>query len=332
MLYAKDYKGKLMTAHNANKYCDYKCPHCQNTVILKKGSIKTSHFAHAHRNSNFCNKDETYEHYMFKYELAQQLNKLDYHVAIEPYISQCYQYPDLIINNKFAIEIQFSNITIDNIKKRSNGLANIGFEVIWIIGKLKYNQRTKILFLSKCERTYINLKRRQLFSWHSDTSILYRYKIIQFIGGNRYIAIREQISYKQLTYYFNNSDSRELPCHFKLTKSTIKQYIKNCRRQGTVHEPSLSVIYNLQLAESWVCENLGMVYPEQIFIQSHPIYWQLQLLNMINKNKVNKRVFLDIIRYNHFYNYDVNSPVIVQAIIRKFQKSCQNIGYNNVQN
>ncbi len=87
---------------------------------------------------------------------------------------------------------------------------------------------------------------------------------------------------------------------FKLTKSTIKQYIKNCRRQGTVHEPSLSVIYNLQLEESWVCENLGMVYPEQIFIQSHPIYWQLQLLNMINKNKINKRVFLDIIRYNHF--------------------------------
>ncbi|MBO1919765.1 hypothetical protein J4710_02140 [Staphylococcus xylosus] len=75
-------------------------------------------------------------------------------------------------------------------KKRSNGLANIGFDVIWIIGKLKYNQRTKILFLNKCERTYINLKKRQLFSWHSDTSILYRYKIIQFIGGNRYIAIR----------------------------------------------------------------------------------------------------------------------------------------------
>ncbi|MGW7975466.1 competence protein [Staphylococcus xylosus] len=332
MFYAKDGNGVLITAHNANKNCDYKCPHCQNKVILKKGTMKTAHFAHVHRSSNFCNKGETYEHYMFKYELAQQLNKLEYYVVIEPYIYQCYQYPDLIINNKIAIEIQFSNITIDNIKKRSNALASIGFDVIWIIGKLKYNKRTKILILNKSERTYINLKRRQLFSWHSDTFLLYRYKIVQFIGGNRYIAIREQLSYKQFTYYFNKNDSPMLPCHFKLTKSSIEQYIKYCRRQRTVREPSLSVIYNLQLTESWVCENLGMVYPEQIFVQSHPIYWQLQLLNMLDKNNINEGLFLNTIKYNHFYNYDVNSQVIVQAIIYKFQKSYRNIRYKNVQN
>ncbi|WP_426432590.1 competence protein CoiA [Staphylococcus xylosus] len=332
MFYAKDGNGVLITAHNANNNCDYKCPHCQNKVILKKGLMKTAHFAHIYKSSNFCNKGETYEHYMFKYELAQQLNKLDYYVVIEPYIYQCYQYPDLIINNKIAIEIQFSNITIDNIKKRSNALASIGFDVIWIIGKLKYNKRTKILILNKSERTYINLKRRQLFSWHSDTFLLYRYKIVQFIGGNRYIAIREQLSYKQFTYYFNKNDSPMLPCHFKLTKSSIKQYIMYCRRQRTVREPSLSVIYNLQLEESWVCENLGMVYPEQIFIQSHPIYWQLQLLNMLDTNNINEGLFLNTIKYNHFYNYDVNSRVIVQAIIYKFQKSYRNIRYKNVQN
>mgnify|MGYP002656228849 FL=1 len=332
MFYAKDDNEILMNARNANRNCDYKCPHCQNKVILKKGPMKISHFAHVHRNSNFCDKGETYEYYMFKYELAQQLDKLDYHVVIEPYISQCYQYPDLIINNTIAIEIQFSNITIDNIKKRSDGLAHIGFDVIWIIGKLKYNERTKILILNKSERTYINLKRRQLFSWHSDTFLLYRYKIVQFIGGKRYIAIREQLSYKQFTNYFNKNDAAMLPCHFKLTKSSIEQYIKNCRRQGTIHEPSLSVIYNLQLKESWVCENLGMVYPEQLFIQSHPIYWQLQLLNMLVKNNINESVLLNTIKYNHFYNYDVNSRVIVQAIIHKFQKTYRNIGYNNVQN
>ncbi|MBO3066203.1 competence protein CoiA [Staphylococcus shinii] len=332
MLYAKDSNDTLMIARNANKNGDYHCPYCKNKVVLKNGSIKASHFAHLHKNSNLCNKSETYEHYMFKYELAQKLNELNFYVVIEPYISQCYQYPDLIINNKIAVEIQFSNITIDNIKKRSNALAKIGFDVVWIIGKLKYNKRTNILTLNKCERAYIDLKKRQLFSWHSDTFVLYRYKIVQFIGGNRFIAHREQLSYKQFTYYFYTSDSVMLPCNFKLTHSAIKQYIKNCRRQCSVKEPSLSVIYNLQLGETWICENLGIVYPEQIFIQSHPIYWQLQLMNRIDKNKINVREFSNTIKYNEFYNYEVNRLLIAQRIVHKFQKSYQNIGYNNVQN
>ncbi|RIM90267.1 hypothetical protein BU113_13820, partial [Staphylococcus shinii] len=47
---------------------------------------------------------------------------------------------------------------------------------------MKYNKSTNIMTIKKCERAYIDLKKSQTFSCHSDTFVLYRYKIVQFIG------------------------------------------------------------------------------------------------------------------------------------------------------
>src|SRR5699024_2680950 len=72
---------------------------------------------------------ETHEHYNLKYCIAQKLKKLNYKVSIEPYIPDSYQYPDLIIDDAIAIEIQFSSEVVAHIVRRSRSLQNIGYKI-----------------------------------------------------------------------------------------------------------------------------------------------------------------------------------------------------------
>ena len=47
-----------------------------------------------------------------------------------------YQYPDLVIDNKYAIEVQFSRISVNEIMKRTRGLESIGLSVYWLISDM----------------------------------------------------------------------------------------------------------------------------------------------------------------------------------------------------
>ncbi len=73
----------------------------------------------------------------------------------------------------------------------------------------------------------------------------------------------------------------EAPCDYhavyKLSKFAINQYIKYCRWQNSVLEPTLSAMYQLQLTDQEVVHNYGYIFPEQIYIKNHPIEWQLQV-------------------------------------------------------
>ena len=37
---------ELITADSAERGCDFKCPSCKESLILKRGKVKTAHFAH----------------------------------------------------------------------------------------------------------------------------------------------------------------------------------------------------------------------------------------------------------------------------------------------
>ena len=48
------------------------------------------------------------------------------------------QYPDILVDAKVAIEVQFSRISIKEVKSRSRGFEQIGVAVIWLIEQLQY--------------------------------------------------------------------------------------------------------------------------------------------------------------------------------------------------
>lgn len=332
MLFAKNESNQIVSAQQAHRKAFYICPYCRSQVILKSGAVTIPHFAHLKKRNIACNNVETIEHHDVKYMIASHFKGTGHHVQIEPFIKKCHQYPDLIINQKFAIEVQFSKITIQNIKKRSQGLISCGLKVIWITKGIQYNDKTKILKLNKYERTYIDVLNQQLFVWDSATMQLFKYHIIQFLGGSNYIALREIVDYQLIDDLFK----RNLPeiefKNLKLTSQAIQQYLKRCRSSHSVLEPSLSVIYNYRLSESWVCSHLGIVYPEQLYIQSHPVYWQLQLIKMIRTQDTDTEQLSKVFKFNQFYAYEVDAFDIACTLFKKFKNSYRLMGCNDVQN
>ena len=73
---------------------------------------------------------------------------------------------------------------------------------------------------------------------------------IQYLGGHKYVAEKRNAKISEL---FN-----EAPCDYhavyKLSKFAINQYIKYCRWQNSVLEPTLSAIYQLQLTDQVVVQ------------------------------------------------------------------------------
>ena len=110
-----------------------------------------AHFAHKTRFNRHCSKSESVEHYEAKLYLARIYKALNFNVEIEPYYKEVLQYPDIVINQENAIEVQFSKISISKIIRRTTGLKRIGLNVIWIIKDvpLKYKY-VKLSPISKC--------------------------------------------------------------------------------------------------------------------------------------------------------------------------------------
>ncbi|PHK49852.1 competence protein CoiA [Staphylococcus edaphicus] len=331
MLLAYNTHNQLVYAKHAVKEARYECPHCRSRLVLKKGLVKMPHFSHLGQSSHFCNKGESLEHYNLKYELATRLSYIGYRVQIEPYIAECYQYPDLIINGRIAIEIQLSKMTLAHIKKRSHGLLSSGYKLIWIVPDPGYDKATNIVKLTKYERTFIDIKSKQLVVWNLSEKQLYIYQIYHFLGGNRFVAYKTKLTIKGFGFIFNQSNLVHCVPEMKLSEHTIQQYLNRCRCKHSVKEESLSVIYNLRLSEYWVCKALGFIYPEQLYIQSHPIYWQLQLIYMLVKKPQELNQFNKKIVFNYFYNSENNHLAIVNELIAKFKKSYDEIECNNVQ-
>lgn len=329
MLRAKSENNSIVLANQAVKGLNYICPHCNRSVIFKNGGIKRAHFAHKNKRDYYCHKGETFEHYQLKYLLAQWFEYHAIDVALEPYVPQSYQYPDLIINHTNVIEIQFSQIPIFQIQKRTKSLLALGYSVIWIIKNPNYNEILQTLKLSNYERTFINNDERRLFAWDEETQQLYQYSALQFLGGQLYFAKRNKVSIGALIRKPADEDNNLL---FKLKPTAVSRYIKQCRLKRTVLEPSLSVMYNLHITETWVCNHLGLIFPEQLYIKSHPIYWQLQLLFMLHNKDYKARLFLGLIEFNPFYMDNIDKEKIVRKVVRQFQQLYVATEVNSVQN
>lgn len=137
MLVAMNEKKQLVTAsEELERKEDLFCPSCKGRVHLKKGAVMRPHFAHYRRtNCEAFAEGETAEHVAGKMQLKDWFKKLGYDVALEAYLPELRQRPDLLLDNKLAVEFQCSSIPIDKMRERTRGYADNGFEVIWILGE-----------------------------------------------------------------------------------------------------------------------------------------------------------------------------------------------------
>ncbi|PHM39288.1 putative competence protein [Xenorhabdus mauleonii] len=126
---------KIIIARDAQKPGDFHCPECFEPLTLRKGSIKTHHFAH--RSSSNCGygKGESERHMDLKMQVFDSLlgHPNVEHVELEKSLGRVRA--DVFANisgTQVAIEIQISKVSIEDLVRRTQAYAEQDIALIWI--------------------------------------------------------------------------------------------------------------------------------------------------------------------------------------------------------
>lgn len=143
----------LIAVNKQNQYCladragpeeEYFCPACFKPVLLRRGQIKVSHFAHQQRSGcSFLAEGETTTHLRGKLSLFRYFSTFG-QVEIEPVLKEIGQRPDLLLvdqnESRLAIEYQCSPLSVKRLHERNAGYQKLGLRVLWLLGP-RYLQR-----------------------------------------------------------------------------------------------------------------------------------------------------------------------------------------------
>ncbi|HEA3935761.1 TPA: competence protein CoiA [Staphylococcus aureus] len=226
MLVALNEEKERVLATTALRKTQYFCPVCGKEVILKRGLKVISHFAHKHLAEQKCFNNESIKHYKSKLILAQMIQQQGCKVEIEPFLKEIKQIPDILINNKYVIELQYSPISYKQILQRTEGLKKMGYKVSWLLNDVDYCHN-KVKF-NHFQSMFINPITRKLHTFNLEKKQIMMFQQIQYIGGHKYVAEKRNVKMSEL---FN-----ETPCDYhvvyKLSKFAINQYIKLWLKNG----------------------------------------------------------------------------------------------------
>lgn len=135
VLVALDSQDIRILATDANRNLDYRCPICHKDVVLKRGPVKISHYAH-YPSSTCENAGESYRHMEMKWQVGQRATKEGYSVDYERLFGEhrC----DIILTfentnlPQTIIEVQNSPISYLEIRARSAWYNAFKIETAWI--------------------------------------------------------------------------------------------------------------------------------------------------------------------------------------------------------
>lgn len=111
------------------------CPACKSQVYFKKGEIRSPHFAHVSLLSCvYASENESFQHLALKKVLFYWFSKTE-HVTIEAFLPELQQIPDLLVNDKLAVEVQCSTLSVKRLCTRTKGYQARNYYVLWLTGK-----------------------------------------------------------------------------------------------------------------------------------------------------------------------------------------------------
>ena len=111
------------------------CPGCQGQVRLKQGTILRPHFAHIIlKDCHYAYENESAQHLELKSALYRWL-KHEVAVEIEAVFPELGQIADLLVEEKLALEVQCSSLSIQRLLERTKAYQDQGIEVLWLLGK-----------------------------------------------------------------------------------------------------------------------------------------------------------------------------------------------------
>ena len=137
MLTALNENGKLLNLlmDEPQKNDHFYCPGCQGQVRLKQGTILRPHFAHVRLKAcQYVYENESAQHLELKSVLYRWL-KNEGAVEIEAILPELGQIADLLVEEKLALEVQCSSLSIQRLQERTKAYQDQGIEVLWLLGK-----------------------------------------------------------------------------------------------------------------------------------------------------------------------------------------------------
>lgn len=291
MFLALDENGSQITAADAVKNRKYFCPVCEAPVTFKSGNIKLPHFSH-HRILDcirYLYKKESIEHLQAKHDLYLKVRE-SAAVAMEYYLPAIEQIPDLLVDERLALEIQFSTISAELIRERSKGYHSLGMEVIWLLDEESIRMGT-----GRCMPTNFQLSTqymRSLFTYNTKTGKVHRIMLHHNHGCGRWSYVRRETDVPELLLIepFLQEETRQL------TGSEIKLMIQRERQQRSVLNSTLSFMYHLGLDESRIPPHLCWTIEAERWILNPPLEWKLFLYLHIQKGTFHMDMFGRFIR------------------------------------
>ncbi|MEK4182799.1 competence protein CoiA [Bacillus sp. FSL K6-1145] len=129
--------------------CKFYCPECREEVQLKLGEQRVYHFAHKQLTACPLAAGETAYHQAGKEAMMHWLQQLGHKPVLEKYVSKVHQRPDVTVSiggTSYAIEYQCSNISRQELRKRTAGLRESGLFPIWVLGANRLKRKSAQLF------------------------------------------------------------------------------------------------------------------------------------------------------------------------------------------
>ena len=165
---------KVFARHSTKLESPFFCPSCNREVNVKKGNIKTHHFAHKPPSTCEHGQGESDAHRKCKEEIYNQLllssNTTDAEVEknFGTVISDVYA---VISNVPVAIEIQKSNLTVNKIIERTKKYEQLGIHVLWLAlpnSQIKSDKYTPKAWEKWCHAVYFG----RVYYWIENLTVV----------------------------------------------------------------------------------------------------------------------------------------------------------------
>lgn len=204
------------------------CPGCYSQVIIKSGRVNRPHFAHKARETcDLFSENESEEHLKGKELIANNCDKYDIEYEVEAFLPELNQRPDVLIENKIAIEFQCSPLNLERFKERTESYINNGYQVIWLLGE-KFHLKNK---LSSLQKQFIYFSEsRGFYMWelHIDNDKICLDYFILFVSSELLFE-REEHYLSQFSILSILNTAQEAVEKQRQTNPTINYYEQQCK-------------------------------------------------------------------------------------------------------
>lgn len=139
-LFALDENQRLIFARDADKGDTYFCLECGDAVRARSGPQRQPHFYHLSLSPSCRQNGKSFEHLAVQMHLQELLPPGE--AVMERRFEGISRIADVVWEpQKLIFEVQCSPITAAEVRARNKDYRKAGYEVVWILHDMRYNQR-----------------------------------------------------------------------------------------------------------------------------------------------------------------------------------------------